>query len=60
MELSVNYFGDFGAKCHLLKIGHNESSFIKHHGCQCNLPKKKNQIRELVGSDFLFLFFKFN
>ncbi len=60
MELSINYFGDFGAECHLLKIGYNDSSFTKHRGCQRNLPKKKNQIRELVGSDFLFFIFKFN
>ena len=30
LEWSVNYFGNFGAKCHFLKIGCRESSFIKH------------------------------
>ena len=34
----MNYFGNFGAECHLLKIGCNESSFTKYRGCQCNLP----------------------
>ena len=38
MERSVNYVENFGAECYLLKIGCNESSFIKYQGCQCNLP----------------------
>ena len=28
MKWSVNYFGTFGEKCHLLKIGYNESNFM--------------------------------
>ena len=38
MERSVNYFRNFGVECHLLKIGYTEFSFIKHRGCQYNLP----------------------
>jgi hypothetical protein len=38
MVQSVNYFGNLGAECHLLKIGCSESSFTKYWGCQCNLP----------------------
>ncbi len=30
MKRSVNYFENFGAECHLLKIWRNESSFTKH------------------------------
>ena len=30
LERSVNYFGNFGAECHLLKIGCSESSFTRH------------------------------
>jgi hypothetical protein len=39
LEQCVNCFGNFGAECHLLKIGYSESSFTKNRGCQCNLPK---------------------
>ena len=40
LERSVNYFESFGAEYHLLKLECSESSFTKHRGCQCNLPKK--------------------
>jgi hypothetical protein len=38
----VNYFKNFGAEYHLLKIVYIESlaSFDKPQGCQCNLPIK--------------------
>ncbi len=39
----MNYFGNFGAECHLLKIKYSESSFTKHRGRQCNLCKKKKK-----------------
>ncbi len=50
LEPSVNYFGNFGAWCYLLKIGCNEFSFTKHREYQCNLSK------ELLISKFVFLF----
>jgi hypothetical protein len=36
LERSVNYFVNFGAECHLFKIGCSKSSFTKHR-CKCNL-----------------------
>jgi hypothetical protein len=37
LEQSVNYFGNFGAKCYLLKIRCYKFSCAKLNGCQCNL-----------------------
>ena len=44
-ERSVNYFENFGTKCHLLKIGCKESSFTKHNKKIKN--KKINYIHTL-------------
>ena len=36
LKRSVNYFGNVRAECQLLKIGYNESSFVKFKECQYN------------------------
>ena len=43
MKRSVNYFENFEAGHHLLKIGCSEFSFTKHWGYQCNLSTKINK-----------------
>ena len=45
VKLSVNYFENFGTKCHLLKIGCSESNFTKHRGCQYKLPMRFHSLK---------------
>jgi hypothetical protein len=51
----VNYFKNFGAECHLLKIGYIASlaSFNKPQGCQYNLPIN------LLGFFFFLIFMNY-
>ena len=42
--LSINYFANFGVKCHFPKLGCRESSFLKKKGVSVIYPKYKNKV----------------